>query len=373
MDNVYVLNSNFEIDGVIDTYNSCIWTERYYTNGDFELHLPFDLPTYLLLARDKYLKIPESETLMIIEKRLLTFDEEKRYYMTIVGRTVDVILHRRIVWNQMNFDPNYAIQDAVLALLNDNVINAIDVRKISNFIFEASTDPNVTSKKLLEGAQYFNDDLFDAIQSLCETNKIGFNVLLTADKKFKFKLYAGTDRSLSGMPENFVIFSPEFQNLIDSSYVETSEDFKNVGKVIGEGEGGDQKTTTCCSIPVTDPDYATKTSGIERREVCIEATDLSSITEEEDINGNLITMSDAEYLQKLSQRGTEELKNYPLVQSFEGSCDSNVEITYVLNRDYFLGDIVQVVNEYGISGTARITEIIRSKNESEDKIYPTFS
>ncbi|MBR1737952.1 MAG: hypothetical protein IJ736_13235, partial [Firmicutes bacterium] len=36
--NIYVLNG-FQAIGVIDTYISCIWTTRYFSDGDFELAL----------------------------------------------------------------------------------------------------------------------------------------------------------------------------------------------------------------------------------------------------------------------------------------------------------------------------------------------
>ena len=41
--------------------------------------------------------------------------------------------------------------------------------------------------------------------------------------------------------------------------------------------------------------------------------------------------------------------------------------------DYFLGDIVQIENEYGIQASAQITEIIETENESGYSIIPTFS
>ena len=37
MVDVYVLNTDFQIVGVIDVYESFIWTDRFYSYGDFEL------------------------------------------------------------------------------------------------------------------------------------------------------------------------------------------------------------------------------------------------------------------------------------------------------------------------------------------------
>ena len=37
---LYVYDRNFSIVGVIDAYESLIWTNRYYIEGDFELYVP---------------------------------------------------------------------------------------------------------------------------------------------------------------------------------------------------------------------------------------------------------------------------------------------------------------------------------------------
>lgn len=46
---------------------------------------------------------------------------------------------------------------------------------------------------------------------------------------------------------------------------------------------------------------------------------------------------------------------------------------YVLNRDYFLGDLVQIENEKGIKAAPRITEIIYAEDENGSSVVPTFS
>jgi len=41
-------------------------------------------------------------------------------------------------------------------------------------------------------------------------------------------------------------------------------------------------------------------------------------------------------------------------------------------EDFFMGDIVQVENEYDVKGTARVIELIRSQDENGYSEYPTF-
>ena len=56
---------------------------------------------------------------------------------------------------------------------------------------------------------------------------------------------------------------------------------------------------------------------------------------------------------------------------FEGSVDTLD--TYVYKNDYDLGDIVKVVNEYGIEAQAQIVSIIESEdNEDGYIVEPTF-
>ena len=36
--NVYVLNQEFQSVGIVDVFNSFLWTDRYYECGDFEIY-----------------------------------------------------------------------------------------------------------------------------------------------------------------------------------------------------------------------------------------------------------------------------------------------------------------------------------------------
>ena len=40
--NLYVLNLDLDEVAVVDSYNSLIWTDRYYAYGDFEIYTAMD-------------------------------------------------------------------------------------------------------------------------------------------------------------------------------------------------------------------------------------------------------------------------------------------------------------------------------------------
>ena len=120
-------------------------------------------------------------------------------------------------------------------MLNENVISPSDSnRKISNFIFKESTDSAITKLKL--EAQYTGDNLYDVIQKICEEQGIGFKITLNDKKQFVFELYAGFDRSYDQTENPYVIFSPKFENIINSNYIESKASLKTVTLVGGEGE-----------------------------------------------------------------------------------------------------------------------------------------
>ena len=93
---VYVLDKDFTLVGSVDSYNSFIWTERYAEAGDFELSMPASFNAINLLQQDRYIRIKDSDTLMIIEK-IEVKTENRAQHMIVSGRSIVSILDRRVV------------------------------------------------------------------------------------------------------------------------------------------------------------------------------------------------------------------------------------------------------------------------------------
>ena len=346
-----VLNTNLEAIAVIDTYNSLIWTDRYNECGDFEIYTAMTDGILDFIKQDYYLRRKESEHIMIIEKLLISSDSEDGDMITITGRSLESILDRRVVWGQKTISGN--LQNGIQTLLNEAIISpSNEKRKISNFIFEASTDEAIT--KLTIDAQYTGDNLYDVVTTICSERDIGFKVTLNDNSQFVFKLYAGTDRSYDQTEHPYVVFSPKFDNLISSNYIESKSGMKNVTLVGGEGEGSARKYTDVGNV-----------AGLDRREIFTDARDVSS-----DI-GDGKTLTTEEYTAQLRQRGQEILSANKDVVSFEGQAETSTMFVYGV--DFFNGDVVQIANEYGHEARARILEIITSESTEGYSVYPTFS
>ncbi len=346
---ILVLNTNLEAVAAVDTFESLLWTDRYCGNGEFEIYTLATNELITWLREDYYLWLKESNHQMIIEGIQIKSDSELGNRLVVTGRSLESLLDRRIIWGQTVLTGN--LQDGIEKLLNENVISpVISDRTIDNFIFEASTDPLVTT--LTVDAQFTWTNLYDSIKGLCAANNIGFQVTLE-DDQFVFKLYAGADRSYDQFVNPYVIFSPYYENLINSNYTESKKTVKTVTLVAGEGEGPDRITTVVGMA-----------ANLTRREMYTDARDLSQT-----VDGN--EMLEADYLLQLAQRGTEDLTNHILAQTFDGQIDPKV--MYTFGESFFMGDIVQIANEYGMEAKSRVTEIIYSQSLSSVDVYPTFT
>lgn len=300
-----VLDTSLKMLSVLDTFESLIWTERYSAYGDFEVYTSINDSILEILKDDYYLWLKESDQTMIVEDRKIESDAENGNHFTVTGRSLESILERRIIWKQMILSGNF--QNGIKKLLDENIINPSDAsRKVERLIFEASTDPAITG--LTVDAQFTGDNLYDAIKKLCDSKNIGFRIKLSDDNKFVFKLYAGADRSYDQFTNPYVIFSPKFENVINTNYLESKKTLKTVTLVAGEGEGADRKTTTvACSSGAG--------TGLNRRELYTDARDVSSTVDNE-------TLTDAEYKAQLSQRGLENLAENIATKSFSKFYDN---------------------------------------------------
>ena len=345
-----ILNTKLEAVRLIDTYESFIWTDRYYAYGDFELYTSVQTGMFDYIRQDYYIRNKSSDHVMIIEKIQITSDVEEGNHITVTGRSLESILDRRIIWGQKTISGN--LQNGIKTLLNENVISPTDPnRKVSNFIFEESTDKYITSLKI--EAQYTGDNLYEVIQKICEENNIGFKITINDSNQFVFKLYNGTDRSYEQNDVPYVLFSPKFENIINSNYIESKAALKNITLIGGEGEGAERRYTTFGSGV-----------GLERRELFTDARDISS-----DV-GDDKKLSDAEYISQLQQRGKEKLAENTRITSFEGETETTIMFQY--GKDFFNGDIVQVANEYSHETRTRILEVVISEDENGVSVYPTF-
>lgn len=421
---IYVLDGNLQPLALIDNYTSLIWVNRYVENGDCELYIEATTENLSYLRKGNYLQRADDDMVCRIEKIELETDAEKGNFLIITGYDVKKILSQRIIWNTISVDGK--TEDYIRQIIRENVVTP---NQSSRYITNASGTPNFFlgnkagfTDVITEQTSYKNVE--EKIQEICTKYGWGFKIIVDIGN-FYFVLYKGTDRS------NYVIFSPEFENIISTKYVDDKSDFYNVALVGGEGEGSERARNVS--------GYA---EGLNRSEIFVDADDISrTITYDEltdlypngsiypqgastfahwrmdyinipnvdaeqfrevkerypngqevRIDGNLywqcydvdiavlervdasvdfeVTLLDVVYNTYLINRGYEKLAEHAEIISFEGSVDPDTTFTY--KSDYFLGDIVKVQNEYGVEADVRIVEVVEYWETNGYRIEPKF-
>lgn len=352
---IYVLDGLNGVIGIVSTFESAIWNVQYYGRNDLQLIVPGTeenidlLQEGRLLVRDCDIEQIGTgiryQNVMRIESIKLDYDTEKGYVMTIAGKGLKNILSQRVIWNQINVE-NVFLAPLIFQVLNQNVISPTDPnRKISNFIAGAVEfeTPKITM-------QLLGENVADWLEEVCTTYGIGWDVIIY-NGNYIFTLYQGTDRSYNQSTVPPVVFSPEFDNLLSSSYTYNREEYKNAALVGGEGEGTSQRTASIGTA-----------SGLNRYEAYVDGSSVSS-------NGEIIT--EAQYTAMLQEYGNQQLTQTAFTESFDG--EIMTDGVYKINEDFFLGDVVQAENELGISATTRLIEIIFSEDQNGTQTLGTFS
>ena len=349
---IYVLNGLNGIVGIVDSYESVIWVTQYFGQGEFQLvtagnsaMLNLLQPKRLLVRSEDISANGTYKNVMMIKKVKLSHDMEKGWVLTVTGKGLKSMVGQRVIWNQDNITGN--AETGIRRVIADNIINPDDAeRKINNFRLESQAQGFTETFDL----QCFGQNLADWVETVCNMVGFGWDVYIS-NGKYNFTLYKGTDRTYNQQVVPPVVFSSQFDNLISSIYTFNLEGYQNAALVGGEGEGTSQRRAIIGTA-----------SGLDRYEAYIDGSDVSS-------NGEIIT--EETYLAMLRDYGQSMIDKTAYVEKFESSIDPNG--LYLINRDYFLGDLVQIENEAGIKAAPRITEIIYSEDSGGVSVVPTFS
>lgn len=343
---LFVLNKDFEIIDIIDYYKSLEWVKRYCDTGDFVLKIIANAHTVQVLKKRNYIVREDDEKIYQIEKINLKSNEEDGDTLIVSGRSIEKILAQRIVWKQTSAGGGETAEDFVRRIINENAINPSDPkRKIPRLKLGEKMGFSEKIEKQLTG-----DNLLTAVKEICNTYSYGFKIVMNEAGELVFDLYKGTDRSYRQNENPYVIFSQDFDNVVNTEYEYDETNISNVALIGGEGEGNERKFQTLGNA-----------EGMGRYELFVDAKDISSN------NGEIST---SEYNNMLLERGREKIAENTFIETYDGELENTN--TYIYKKDYEIGDVVQIVDKFGIESTPRILEIIESMNENGYRIVATY-
>lgn len=422
MIDVYVLDQELSPIGIVDDYSSLIWANRYNDVGDCEIAIAATVENVAMLQKGNYLLRLDDDMVCRINKIEIDTSSDGNNQLIATGVDVKGMLDQRIIWNTQTCGGN--LEEFDRGLITSQCINpTIPERQLK-------TPQNAVLLKLgalagftvtsTEQISYKNLGL--KIREDCKANGWGYRAVYYRgiERKLSFEFYKGTNRS------GYVSFCPEYDNLATSKYICDQSGLGNVALIGGEGEGAARKKQTFgtsaganryeqfvdakdLSTVITYKELTDTYPGgtLERigttyvyayiTTIDVKIMDANHLAWLEDnfsdgyISGQFYHIRDVDiahlntaspgeedeaqlreviYYSYLLERGATKIAESGEKITFEGTVFPNV--TFVYKQDYFLGDIVNVRNEFGITADARITEIIEVVDESGYSVEPKF-
>lgn len=347
-----VLNSDFQREQLIEGWRSLVWTERYSTHGDFELTSHNISETLSLLplgdwdAPPTLVAIDDSDVPMVVESHTIKKPKNGPPEISTTGRSFETVLDRRVTiravtpaakrleWRISAQSAAIAAYEAAKAIIVDGDATALDI------IPEISLFNSVTD---LFPAQEFPVEPKELYAWMLETLALGKyglrSELPVSAGDIAVIIYEGTDR----LEE--VVFSVALDQFEEASYLLSKLGYKNV--MITSTTNGME-----FSHMGTDP------SGLIRR---VGFQDLSS---------EITVPVGADLTALTINKGKVALASLLPVSLFSGGLSQSISAGY--GSTYFLGDLVRLQGEYGLSQDARVAEFVRTEDTTGLKAYPTF-
>lgn len=342
---LYVLDTDFRVLGVVDNYECLVWQRNYYKPSSFSMQI---IPTFeqfeLLKKGNILLKIDDTKEAMYIDHRELEENDEGVEVLVVSGYSLTQWLDRRITLYKEVEEGN--AETVIRNYVERHCINPKEVnRKINNLI----QGINNNLGDVINYLSHYNQ-LSEEIEIISKANELGCKIDLDLDnKQYVFEVYQGLDRSINQEVNSKAIFSTEFENISNQKYVDSDNDYRNMVLVAGAGEDVNRKTLT----------LGTENKGLDRYELFVDARDISDTKQQGE---NEVSIPIEEYNKLLEVRGKEKLSECTKVETFDCALINVNSLIYRV--DFDLGDKVSIINKkWGLMLNERIVSITETYDE----------
>lgn len=363
---VYILDSLLRREVVVDEFVSLIWTERYREIGDFELVLHSTTTNRANFIKGKRLAVNESYRVMTVETVEDSTDTEGRRLLKVKGRSLESVLEDRVAMKTTNFvlgDQVWQLTGTPKAIAEQMfadicVTGTLDANDVIPLLGGAALFPTDTIPPSPDTIDWYQEPaaLFDALFDICEIYDMGFRLVRNpVTSQLQFNIYTGSDRTLNQSTLQPVIFSPELENLQNTTELTSNSQSKNCAYVMTEVAGSYYYQL------VYDENIDPNIEGFERKALLLKVT-----LEEDEVTTIPDSIHDA-----LQRRGKDELTKHRPFTAFDGEISQYSNYKYDIH--YYLGDLVGMQNSDGNVNNMRVTEQIFVSDESGDRSYPTLA
>lgn len=355
MNCIEIINTKFELLGIITNFESliCIW--NYYECGTFELTINKNKINTDKLKKDNMLIVNKRDDKILLIDKVVVSTEKNSKTMKVTGTCIKGVTKRRIVATNGydRISENYAenvqkhyLKKHLVESYYDNIrtperdISWIKIAPTQNRGIKTVWQARLTN--LHDEEKYISEDTglgwygylnrkekciyFDSLEGTDRTvNQIENPMVHEYLKGFtQEQLQKYTHKQLEGTIKHpYIIFSEKKKNLLEGKTTDDNSNYKNVGYVVGKGENEDRLITVLGTA-----------KGFDRREVLIDLNNIEDIDE-------------------LKTEGQKKLDTYKIIQSIEGKVYQIPNMEW--EKDFFLGDLVTLESN-GIYEDKRIIQ-----------------
>lgn len=357
----YILDSLLRRIDVVDDYQSFIWTERFREAGDFQLTVSSNLKNRARLKEGVRLAMSESYRIMTIEYLEDKTADDGSTTLTLKGSSLESVLEQRVARSALSnttTNPKWSITDTPVNIAKKIfhdicVTGVLSPSDIIPMIHEGSTIfpvDTIAAPTSIITYEMEPMTVYSALTQLCTLYDLGFRLFRNSDtSQLWFDIYTGSDRTAGQTLLPPVIFSPNFDNLKNMTELRTIDAFKNVAYVM---------TPVGDAVVYPDDVDSSTATGLDRRVLVVVADDITD-------------SSPSVALPKIIQRGKEELAKQRRFAGFDGEISQFSQYQY--QRDYWLGDYVEVRGKNGLVDRMRVTEQIFASDQEGTRSYPTLT
>jgi Siphovirus ReqiPepy6 Gp37-like protein len=372
----YTLNRNFIKQDVIDGFKSVIWTERYYGDSAVEMVVPASMEMIQALFLGTFLGLDKSDEIMIIESMNIEKGELKVSGISLLpwmdNRFVRTsAAHEDQHWYIENQPPGQVLWTILynMCCVGSPYLNGTIPTGISNpqqlaipglGLRAYDTSGNIVKVGIPYGPVY------KEMREIATTYEIGMQITLDAvsDSSYSlgFRSYKGADRTTGQTDNPAVRFSPQMDSFTDIKELQSIAALKTLVYAFASNLKPDEGQPALTTVPGESRLSGSQYTGFDLRALQIFPSDITT---------DMVGGSQSKVVEMLNSRAYDALTTNHFVKSVDGEIVPDSQFQYGVH--YYLGDVIEVEGNSGVTQPARITEHIRSQDAAGEKSYPTVT
>lgn len=377
----------FEIQDVIENFESLIWTERYYGDSEVNITLPIEMDLIEKLPLGIFLGIEESNELMILETINIEQNRLKLKGISILSwlnnrfvrtskkhrvraRTIEDYPPGQILWEILftAVSPNSLYMDPETTDIPAQYLSKLPIPEIGLYDFDSSGD-------LVTIAVSFGP-LYDEMLKIATTYQIGMQIILmtkldpNAEQPLGFRSYKGLNKTSfqdPDLPQNPIVrFSKDLDSLQNIRELRSQSIYKTIAFAFAPNvdmELGDQEGANAGIAYIRGTGDSNSFNRFDCRALQVLAEDITGFS-------TPTSYEVATLIKLLDAAARDGLGDSILIHAVDGDISPTGMFQY--GRDYNLGDLVELQGSDGVITTIRVTENIISEEATGEKGYVTY-